>query len=228
MYHWIALAVALAAVFFGDVMLWKLLVSKRDKLSSGLILQNSRVTDFRVAITIHNSPSTATSEIARVFNDWNTQGTFCINGNLAMHLDPELKALKELHKKRNELINGALETGATSPSEAYVLLNQTDKVLRTIRNPAAGKSVAWACGNGGAVANVSGYTFVWGNVAPLHFIPFIRQIWIDLYSWQLSWATQRGSIIVLPDDETTPDVLRQLVPGLLRRGFRLVPLSELF
>jgi peptidoglycan/xylan/chitin deacetylase (PgdA/CDA1 family) len=212
-----------------DVALWSFHMSRRERLSSGLVLQQKKADarDYNIALTFQDGPASSTAAIATILNAWNTVGTFCINGNLAKAMDPDVRLLKQLHKHRHELINAALQgahpSARSSSLEAYRFLNETERWLRNIRP--SGTANLLACGL--PVQNVTAYTFVWGNVAPLHSFSRLRAWFPDLYLKQWIWGAAKGSILAMPDDELTAQVLPELIRSLLRGGFQFVTLSEL-
>lgn len=181
-----------------------------------------------IALSIDDGPSTATPEILEVLDEYGVRATFFVIG----------EHVREMPQLARELVDDGHELGhhmmTDEPSKDLAPkifdahLAQMDSILddlggSQIFRPGSG----WYDDRMVERAASLGYRTVLGSV-----YPFDAQVSSpSLASWYVSSLAGRGSVIVLHDGPErglrTADVLRTILPDLISRGYRVVPVSEL-
>lgn len=198
------------------------------------VLWHVNTTSKAVALTIDDGPSTMTQEIFDILKANDATATFFIIGS---HVSGHETVLQELVLAGNELGNHAVKDEPSRLLSDEELSRQLVSVQEQI------ESIYMACGRkappqyfrpGHAIFSTRmrnllsrlRYRLVLGDVYPHDpFIPFWR-----LNSMHILSMVRPGSIIVCHDGNGrnwTLPMLRKVLPELKRRGYRVVPLTEL-
>lgn len=181
-----------------------------------------------VALSIDDAPSTATPEILDVLAENGVHATFFLIGsNVREH--PELA--RRLVSEGHELGHHMMEDRPSielSRREFRKRFREMDHILQGLGGsrlfrPASGWYNQWMVDEAAGL----GYRTVLGSVYPFDAqIPFPA-----LARYYISQHVAPGAILVLHDGPErgprTAEVLRQVLPELRRRGFRVVTVSEL-
>ncbi len=182
----------------------------------------------RVALTIDDSPSEATSAILDVLAQYNTKATFFILGKATVDdVDLVRRIVEDGHEIGNHLLEDRPAFFMTR-DEFCFLLDKTQRALggfaevRWFRPPAAFYRT-WMV----AAAHARGLTTALGSVHP-----YDATIASPGYSkWQIIRNARPGDIIVLHDGKgrgaRTQNVLEWVLPRLKDRGMHLGTLTEL-
>ncbi|MEZ4416391.1 MAG: chitin deacetylase family protein [Gemmatimonadota bacterium] len=181
-----------------------------------------------VALTIDDGPSEATSEILEVLDEYGVRATFFLIGeHLRAHLDLARRLVRDGHELGNHMMVDEPSIDL-SPEAFHSQLLQMDRLLEGFGGshwfrPGSG----WYDDRMVEEAGRLGYTTVLGSVYP--FDAQVSAPWLS--SWYVSNLASPGAIIVLHDGAErgprTADALRSILPDLLSRGYRVVPLGEL-
>ncbi|KAG6363544.1 hypothetical protein INS49_008645 [Diaporthe citri] len=152
-----------------------------------------------IALTIDDAPSEYTREIVQLLKDNDARATLFVIGG---QVEGREEVLREVVAAGNELGNHAMHDEAARALDLDTLEDQIGRVQGLIRQ-------AYADAGAGR-----------GAGAP---IPHPR-----LNAWHILSMARSGGIIVCHDRRSwTIPMLRQVLPELRRRGYRVVTVSEL-
>jgi peptidoglycan-N-acetylglucosamine deacetylase len=181
-----------------------------------------------LALTIDDGPSPATAEILDVLRDAGASATFFLIGE---HLEGEeatvLRILEEGHEVGHHMMTDtpSRELDPELFEERFDQMHERLELLAPTRlfRPGSG----WYDDRMIEVAAARGYRTVLGSV-----YPFDAQIpWVRFHSWYLQRNAEPGAIVVLHDGEErgmrTAEVLRRVLPELMREGYEVVTVSRL-
>jgi peptidoglycan-N-acetylglucosamine deacetylase len=181
-----------------------------------------------VALTIDDGPSEATVEILDVLAEHGAGATFFVIGS---HVDDHPDVMHRMVTEGHELGHHMLydeRSIALAPDTFATRFETVDSVLAelggsTVFRPGSG----WFDARMVRLAAQHGYRTVLGSVYP--FDAQLRSVGVA--SWYLLQHAAPGSIMVLHDGPErgarTAEVLRRVLPELQRRGFAVVPVSDL-
>lgn len=196
-----------------------------------------------IALTIDDAPSEYTREIVRLLKDNDARATMFVIGG---QVEGREEVLREVVAAGNELGNHAMHDEAARALDLDTLEDQIGRVQGLIRQAYAdaGDGVGGSGGSGGtgpehqyfrpgsglfstdmrAMVSRLGYRLVLGSIYPHDpQIPHPR-----LNAWHILSMARSGGIIVCHDRRSwTIPMLRQVLPELRRRGYRVVTVSEL-
>ncbi|KAK2610721.1 hypothetical protein N8I77_004127 [Diaporthe amygdali] len=188
-----------------------------------------------IALTIDDAPSEYTREIVQLLRDNDAHATMFVIGG---QVEGREEVLREVVAAGNELGNHAMHDEAARALDLGTLEDQIDKVQGLIRQAYADAGVAAGApkhqyfrpGSGlfstdmRAMVSRLGYRLVLGSIYPHDpQIPHWR-----LNAWHILSMARNGGIIVCHDRRSwTIPMLRQVLPELRRRGYRIVTVSEL-
>jgi peptidoglycan/xylan/chitin deacetylase (PgdA/CDA1 family) len=181
-----------------------------------------------VALSIDDGPSSATPEILDVLAKEGVKATFFLIGShVRDHPDVARRLVSEGHEIGHHMMQDRPSV-SLSPQEFRESFAEMDRILGEL-----GGSVLFRPGSGWYNQRMvdeaarRGYRTVLGSVYPFDAqLPFP-----DLASWYVLQHLTSGDIVVLHDGPErgprTVEVLRQVLPELRRRGFRVVSVSTL-
>ncbi|KAI3392818.1 hypothetical protein diail_5167 [Diaporthe ilicicola] len=188
-----------------------------------------------IALTIDDAPSEYTREIVQLLKDNDARATLFVIGG---QVEGREEVLREVVAAGNELGNHAMHDEAARALDLDTLEDQIDRVQGLIRQAYADAGVAaggpkhqyFRPGSGlfstdmRAMVSRLGYRLVLGSIYPHDpQIPHWR-----LNAWHILSMARSGGIIVCHDRRSwTIPMLRQVLPELRRRGYRIVTVSEL-
>ena len=189
---------------------------------------SAQVSQPVVALTIDDGPSAATDEILDVLREYDVRATFFLIG---AHVQADLERARRIMEEGHEAGHHMMEdrpSRALSPREFRGRFKDMDGILSEF-----GGSRVFRPGSGWyddelvEYVRDSGYRTILGSV-----YPFDAQLpWPGLLSWYVLETVEPGAIVVLHDGPErglrTARVLRVVLPELQRRGYRVVPVSEL-
>ena len=182
-----------------------------------------------VALTIDDGPDpVATSEILDVLRQHDARATFFL---ITDHIPGNEETLVCMVKEGHELAN---HLTADQPSIRLAPSEFERQLLVAHETLSRYSDVVWFRPGGGwyntamlSILKKHGYRCVLGSV-----YPFDAKIGFSGFAARyVLWNVQPGSIIILHDHgargKRTASTLATILPELNRRGFRVVPLSEL-
>ena len=181
-----------------------------------------------VALTIDDGPSAATPEILEVLDAFGVRATFFVIGeHVAAHPELARRLVADGHELGHHMMLD--EPSIDLPPETFrARFREMDGILdglggSRVFRPASG----WYDDRMVGEADRLGYRTVLGSVYPFDAqLPFP-----GLASWYVRQHAAPGSVLVLHDGPErgprTAEVLRRVLPDLLARGYRVVPVSEL-
>lgn len=229
-YFWLILPVVVV-LGIGAIVLAqpRFLLSLADRVIPGVIYFAK--TDRKLmALTIDDGPDLQTTpKILEILRRYNCHATFfLISDRVSSREDIVQKIVDAGHELGNHLtedrpsIQLSPKQFETELLEAHDILSQFGQ-LRWLR-PASG----WYGASIIAIAHKHHYQVALGSI-----FPFDSHIASSGFSSaHILWKAAPGSIIVLHDNEArgerTAATLERILPNLLKRGYQLVTLSELF
>jgi peptidoglycan-N-acetylglucosamine deacetylase len=204
------------------------LVVEWSKWQGADVVFHADVSRRIVALTIDDGPSETTSEILDVLAEHGVGATFFVIGS---HIDDHPAVVGRIVAEGHELGHHMLHDErsiALAPDTFATRFERVDSVLAglggsTVFRPGSG----WFDARMVKVAARHGYRTVLGSV-----YPFDAQLSsVGLASWYMLQHASPGSIMVLHDGPErgarTAEVLRRVLPELRRRGYAVVPVSDL-
>lgn len=203
-------------------------VLERVRQASPAVLFQVETPERLVALTIDDGPSPATPEILDVLDEFGVRATFFVIGEqLRTHPELARRLVAEGHELGHHMMVDEPSIGLP-PGTFRDRFGAMDALLSDfggsrLFRPASG----WFDDRMVEQAARLGYRTVLGSVYPFdaqHPFP-------SLSSWFVRRHAAPGSIVVLHDGvargRRTAEVLREVLPDLLARGYRVVPVSEL-
>lgn len=187
-----------------------------------------------IALTIDDAPSEYTREIVQLLKDNDARATMFVIGG---QVEGREEVLREVVAAGNELGNHAMHDEAARALDLDTLEDQIGRVQGLIRQAYADAGAGagpehqyFRPGSGlfstdmRAMVSRLGYRLVLGSIYPHDpQIPHPR-----LNAWHILSMARSGGIIVCHDRRSwTIPMLRQVLPELRRRGYRVVTVSEL-
>jgi peptidoglycan-N-acetylglucosamine deacetylase len=223
------LTIAIGWTFVGSLLTaLPVLVVELARLASADVVFHAETARPVVALSIDDGPSEATPEILRVLAEHDVHATFFVIG---AHVETQPRLASAIVSAGHELGHHMMydERSIGLPQDTFVQrFEQMDGKLRQLGGsrlfrPGSG----WYDADMVAAVAARGYRTVLGSVYPFDAqLPFPR-----LASWYVLRQASPGAILVLHDGPErgirTADVLRRVLPELRRRGYDVVPVSEL-
>lgn len=192
------------------------------------VVFSAQVSQPVVALTIDDGPSAATDQILDVLREHDARATFFLIGtHVLADIDQTERIMEQGHEAGHHMMEDR-PSRKLSSREFEGRFKDMDGILSDL-----GGSRVFRPGSGWyddemvEYARGSGYRTVLGSV-----YPFDAQLpWPSLLSWYVLETVEPGAIVVLHDGPErglrTARVLRVVLPELQRRGYRVVPVSEL-
>lgn len=192
------------------------------------VVFSAEVTEPVIGLSIDDGPSEATPEILEVLRRHEARATFFLIGR-ELESRPALaeRILEEGHEVGHHMMED--RPSRELPLEEFEeRFEAMDRLLEPL-----GGSLLFRPGSGwysdGMVemAGSRGYRTVLGSIYPFDaHLP-----WPRFHAWYVLESVSPGAIVVLHDGPErglrTAEALRSILPELVRRGYRVVPVSEL-
>lgn len=209
------------------------------------VLWHASTTDKIIALTIDDGPSAYTAEIQTILKANNATATFFVIGSHVLKMKSEgPQILQELVRDGNELGNHAMFDEASyklSSDELVCQISACDELTHNAQMGALAdhpRTVAGDCnfpkyfrpGHGWYTQNMRnivrtmGYRLVLGDIYPHD--PFIS--FPSINAAHILRMARPGGIIICHDGRSwTLSMLKEVLPELNRRGYKVVNVTEL-
>lgn len=190
-----------------------------------------------IALTLDDGPyPETTEEILDVLAEYDAQATFFVIGD---RIPAHTTALQRIAAEGHELGNHLRRDEASirlSTAEFETALIETEEAIAQALDVSGSSKLQWMRPGMGwysaemiAIAQRHGYRTALGDIFP--YDTHIAST--GFAAQQILWNAQPGSIIVLHDGtaargQRTAATLRQVLPELKQKGYRVVSLSQLF
>ncbi|HWQ59460.1 MAG TPA: polysaccharide deacetylase family protein [Clostridia bacterium] len=178
-----------------------------------------------IALTFDDGPYPGvTSEILDVLEEYNVKATFFVLGSRVKGYENTLRRMEELE----------CEVGNHTWSHADLTTLSSSQIVSEIEN--TNEEFKRVLGHGAAVVRPP---FGFYNSTVRRLVPYPLVLWtIDTGDWQrqdpgrltekVLEQTKEGCVILMHDQQTTTaEAMRDIIPALIRAGFRFVTISEM-
>jgi peptidoglycan-N-acetylglucosamine deacetylase len=225
----VAVPILLGLTFLGSAIASiPILAVEWAKGSSPEVVFSVEVSQPVLALSIDDGPSAATPEILDVLREHGARATFFLIGS---ELEPRSSVAERILDDGHELGHHMMEDRPSRElpqGEFEERFEAMDRLLEEfggsrLFRPGSG----WYTDRMVEVAESRGYRTVLGSIYPFDaHLP-----WSGFHAWYVLETAAPGAIVVLHDGPErglrTADALRSILPELRRRGYRVVPVSEL-